>query len=102
MKFAPSTLLAIAALLAAPTAAQGRSRKVDMILCRLTQYDDCKVFKDIDRQTCGMSWPEVSCTISQAGHANLPSPPVVDMPSDLSDRVQSITFYHADQCTFFT
>jgi len=45
-------LAAVALATAAPTDVAARPR-VDMVLCRREEYDDCTVYKNIEKQQCG-------------------------------------------------
>ncbi len=44
-------------------AANAAARKVDMVLCRLEDYDDCKVFKDQARDRCSAFHPSTSLAV---------------------------------------
>ena len=51
MKLVFALLLAAAAASAAEAAASAKKR-VDVVLCRREDYDDCTVYKDIEKRTC--------------------------------------------------
>ena len=57
MKFLCALLLTVASVATAAPAAEAAEasarKKVDMILCRREDFDDCTVFMNIEKQTCG-------------------------------------------------
>ncbi|KIH89922.1 hypothetical protein SPBR_01093 [Sporothrix brasiliensis 5110] len=87
MKFAAAllALVAVAFAMPAPTdestaavADADRRRRLEISFCRIENFQDCDIIESAERDECN------------------------NVPAALNDRIRSISFHGADQCTFYT
>ncbi|ERS97532.1 hypothetical protein HMPREF1624_05701 [Sporothrix schenckii ATCC 58251] len=87
MKFAAALLALVAVAFAIPAPADAstaavadtdRRRRLEISFCRIENFQDCDIIESAERDECN------------------------NVPAALNDRIRSISFHGADQCTFYT
>ncbi|KJR82044.1 uncharacterized protein SPSK_03690 [Sporothrix schenckii 1099-18] len=87
MKFAAALLALVAVAFAMPAPADAstaavadtdRRRRLEISFCRIENFQDCDIIESAERDECN------------------------NVPAALNDRIRSISFHGADQCTFYT